>query len=96
VMSSAGTLVEALIVAARRGKSVEMTRLIEGLGLEVIAVGASEARRAADAHARWRKGVHPAGLNFGDCLAYAVAEEHNCPLLFVGEDFARTDVQVCP
>ena len=37
------------------------------------------------------KGVHPAALNFGDCFAYEVAKEHGCPLLHVGEDFARTD-----
>ncbi|HEY2051636.1 MAG TPA: type II toxin-antitoxin system VapC family toxin [Caulobacteraceae bacterium] len=95
VMISAGTLAEALIVAARRGKSAQMTELIEGLGIEVIAVGASGARGAARAHDRWGRGVHPAGLNFGDCFAYALAEEHSCPLLFVGDDFARTDVQGC-
>jgi ribonuclease VapC len=36
--------------------------------------------------------MHPAGLNFGDCFAYALARQLGCPLLFVGEDFARTDV----
>jgi len=39
------------------------------------------------------KGVHPAALNFGDCFAYAVAVEKDCPLLYVGEDFALTDVR---
>jgi uncharacterized protein with PIN domain len=35
----------------------------------------------------------PAGLNFGDCFAYAVAKEHRCRLLYVGKDFARTDIE---
>ena len=50
------------------------------------------ARRVAQANARWGKGVHPAGLNFGDCFAYALARKHECPLLFVGNDFSKTDV----
>jgi ribonuclease VapC len=41
----------------------------------------------------WGKGVHPAALNFGDCFAYEVAKEHECPLLYVGGDFARTDIE---
>ena len=36
--------------------------------------------------------MHPAGLNFGDCFAYEVAMSHDCPLLFVGEDFTQTDI----
>jgi ribonuclease VapC len=46
----------------------------------------------ADAYARWGKGRHPAGLNFGDCFAYVLARETNSALLYVGEDFAKTDV----
>jgi ribonuclease VapC len=46
-----------------------------------------------NAHVRWGKGGHPAGLNFGDCFAYALAQELDCPLLYVGDDFARTDVK---
>ncbi|HYI71714.1 MAG TPA: type II toxin-antitoxin system VapC family toxin, partial [Skermanella sp.] len=50
-------------------------------------------RRIAQAYERWGKGVHPAGLNFGDCFAYAVASEHSCPLLFIGDDFSKTDLR---
>jgi ribonuclease VapC len=92
VLISAGTLAEALIVARRRNVESEMTRLIEDLGFTIIAVSATAARRVAQAHAQWGKGVHPAGLNFGDCFAYAVAQDHGCPLLYVGDDFARTDL----
>lgn len=94
VLISAGTLAEALIVAGRRDVSVEMSALIDNLGFTVIPVSASVARRIDQAYGRWGKGVHPAGLNFGDCFAYALASEHDCPLLFVGEDFAKTDVTV--
>lgn len=92
VLISAGTLAEALVVAARRNVSEPVITLVEELGFTVMPVTAAGARRVADAFARWGKGAHAAGLNFGDCFAYAVAQEHGCPLLFVGEDFARTDV----
>jgi len=96
VLISAGTIAEAMIVAARRNVGQEMAELIDGLGFNVVNVTAASARRVAQAHQRWGKGVHPAGLNFGDCFAYEVAEEHSCGLLFVGDDFAKTDLQRGP
>ena len=51
------------------------------------------ARQAGAAYRQWGKGFHPAGLNFGDCFAYALAKEQNCPLLFIGNDFSRTDIK---
>jgi ribonuclease VapC len=48
---------------------------------------------ARDAHRRFGKGNHPAGLNFGDCFAYALAKERDLPFLFKGEDFSRTDLR---
>jgi len=92
VLISAGTLAEALIVAGRRHVEAQMADLVKGLGLTIVAVTAAAARRAAAAYARWGKGVHPAGLNLGDCFTYALAEEHRCPLLYIGDDFARTDL----
>lgn len=41
----------------------------------------------------WGKGYHPAGLNFGDCFPYQLASERNFPLLFLGQDFARSDIR---
>lgn len=90
---SAGTVAEALIVAARRNVGDEVSSLISGLGFEIVSVTAASARRIADAYGRWGKGVHPASLNYGDCFAYEVAIEHDCPLLYVGEDFVQTDVR---
>jgi ribonuclease VapC len=93
VLISAGTLAEALIVAARRDAGQRMAQLIDGLGLSVIAVTEASARRMAEAYDRWGKGIHPARLNLGDCFAYEVAKEHGCPLLFIGNDFSRTDLE---
>jgi ribonuclease VapC len=93
LLVSAGTVAEALIVAERRNVGEEVGTLIFGLGFEVVTVTAASARRIAGAYARWGKGVHPASLNYGDCFAYEVAIEHDCPLLYVGEDFVQTDVR---
>jgi len=93
LLISAGTLAEALIVGARCGIAEEIAELVAGLDLEVVSVTPGSARRTAEAYARWGKGLHPAALNFGDCFAYALAAERDCPLLFVGKDFSSTDVK---
>lgn len=93
VLISAGTVAEALIVAGRRNVGEEMGRLIEGLGFEVVSVAPASARRIAEAYSKWGKGGHRAGLNFGDCFSYEAAREHACPLLYVGDDFSRTDLE---
>jgi len=92
LLISAGTMAEALIVAARRNLAEEMQQLIDGLGFEIVSVTAAVARRVAQAYENWGRGQHPAGLNFGDCFAYALASERNCRLLYVGEDFSKTDI----
>lgn len=92
VLISAVTLSEALIVAARRNLVQEVTDLIEGLSFQVVTATSATARRVAAAYERWGKGLHPAALNFGDCFAYDVAKEHGCSLLYVGDDFRKTDV----
>jgi ribonuclease VapC len=93
VLISAGTVAEAMIVAGRRNVANEMAKLIDGLGFNIVSVTDASARRVAQAHQRWGKGIHTAGLNFGDCFAYEVAKEHSCALLFVGDDFSKTDLQ---
>jgi ribonuclease VapC len=92
LLISAGTVAEALIVAARRNVGEEMARLIDGLGFEIVSVTPAAARRVAEAYARWGRATHPAALNFGDCFAYEVAKRHSCPLLFVGDDLSKTDL----
>lgn len=90
---SAGTVAEALIVSSRRNVGEEMGELIAGLGFDIVAVTPAAARRMGTVYGRWGKGIHRAALNFGDCFAYELATERGCPLLFVGEDFARTDIR---
>lgn len=93
VMISAGTLAEALIVAGRRNIAGEMNALVEGLGIEVVSVSGAGSTRVAEAYVRFGKGAHAASLNFGDCFAYALARELGRPLLFVGDDFSKTDIE---
>ena len=62
-------------------------------GLEIVPLDPAAARRVADAYAQWGRGFHAAALNFGDCFAYEFANGSQCPLLYVGVDFARTDVE---
>jgi ribonuclease VapC len=90
---SAGTVAEALIVSVRRNVGEEMDALIQGLGFDVVNVTLASARRMAQAYEKWGKGVHPASLNFGDCFAFEVANENACPLLYVGNEFRKTDIE---
>ena len=90
---SAATLAETLIVAVRKGIYSEATEFVEGMRCEIVPFTERGARQAADAYARWGKGVHPARLDLGDCFSYALAKDRDCPLLFVGEDFSLTDLE---
>ena len=71
----------------------QLDTLIERAGIEVVSVNAEQATIARRAWRRFGKGRHAAGLNFGDCLAYALAESTGEPLLFKGDDFARTYIE---
>ena len=93
ILISAGTVAEALIASARRSVDREVGRIIDRLGFEVVPVTPTSARRIAEAYQRWGRGLHPAALNFGDCFAYEVAKEHACRLLYVGDDFLKTDIE---
>jgi ribonuclease VapC len=66
--------------------------LVKELGVTVAPFGESEWHRAVEAFARYGRGRHKAGLNFGDCLAYASASVAGDSLLFVGDDFKLTDL----
>ena len=92
VLMSSVTLSEVLVVADQREVGDDMRRLIDLIGPRIVALDAAGAYRVAQAYRRWGKNFHPARLNLGDSFAYALAMEHACPLLFVGNDFAQTDV----
>jgi ribonuclease VapC len=89
---SAVTLAEALIVALGRNVADVMARLIDELDFEVVAVTDETAIRVQAVYRKWGRGFHPAALNFGDCFAYDVARERGCRLLYIGRDFAQTDI----
>ena len=95
-MSSANFLEAALVFEGRFGTEHggELDRYIEAAGIMLEPVTADHALRAREAWRRFGKGNHPAGLNFGDCFAYALADATREPLLFKGEDFALTDIDV--
>lgn len=93
VVMAAAIYLECAIVAARapKGRAV-LDAWIAARRVSVVPVDHTLAQIAADAFARYGKSRHPAGLNFGDCFAYALARSLNAPLLFKGDDFSRTDV----
>lgn len=91
------TLAETGVVLVARlgvtGKSL-LARFVQEAGLDTVPVGGEHWTVAVDAFTRFGKGRHPAGLNFGDCLTYALARVADEPLLCVGDDFPRTDLDL--
>ena len=95
VRVGAPTLVESgLVFAGRKGaRSAESVEgLIRELAVTVVPFGEPEWRVAMDAFRRFGRGRHAAALNYGDCLAYATAQTARDTLLFVGDDFSKTDI----
>jgi ribonuclease VapC len=95
---SAATVVEAsLVLLGRYGDAGEaqLDRLLRGIGAEVVPVGEEQVVLARDAALRFGRGRHPAALNFGACFSYALSAARGEPLLFTGDDFSKTDVEVC-
>lgn len=78
---SAGTLVELLVVATPRNIAAA---LVERLEIEIVPVTAAVSRRVGEAHARWRKGIHRAALNFGKLLRLYPGEGAELPLALCG------------
>jgi ribonuclease VapC len=72
---------------------IAVEALVEELGVSVLPFGAAQWAIAVEAFRRYSRGRHPAALNFGDCLAYATAKASRDTLLYVGRDFARTDIK---
>jgi ribonuclease VapC len=93
VVMSAASFAEALIVAHRRGMGDDLLELLDLYAIRIVPLDAAGARRVGEAHVRWGRGAGTAGLNMGDCFAYAAATALGAPLLYVGDDFARTDVR---
>ena len=97
VAIGAATLLEAAIVlSARLNEDARgrLARIIQSSGISVIPVTEDHYSIAMDGWLRYRKGRHPAALNFGDCLAYATSVIAGEPLLCIGNDFVQTDCEI--
>lgn len=92
---SVATLVEvSIVIESRFGAEGlrDLDAFLERAGIELSAVDLEQARVARRAFSRFGKGRHPAGLNYGDCFAYALAMVRGEPLLHKGADFSQTDI----
>ena len=92
---SAATLLEtSIVIEARKGDAGtrELDLLIRTADVDVVSVDAEHVSHARRAYQRFGRGRHAAGLNFGDVFSYALARASGEPLLFKGEEFARTDI----
>jgi ribonuclease VapC len=91
----APTLAEAAIVLSAKLKADPrglLARFLQEFEVVVTSFGEAHWRETVEAYRRYGRGHHPAGLNFGDCMSYAVARLAAQPLLCVGEDFPKTDL----
>lgn len=96
LVSAANLLETGIVLEARRGEAAgrEFDLFIVRASLEVVSVDGDQIDIARSAWRKYGKGRHPAGLNFGDCFAYALAKSVGEPLLCKGADFAQTDIDV--
>ena len=98
LLSAANLLEASIVIESRKGEAGgrELDLLIYRAAIEIVAVDQDQAELARIAWRRFGKGRHPAGLNYGDCFAYALARTRQLPLLFQGDDFPRTDIDAVP
>ncbi|WP_430442539.1 type II toxin-antitoxin system VapC family toxin [Shinella sp.] len=84
-----------MVLVSRRGEHAlaEIDLWLTKIAADVIAVDADLVDVATQAWLTYGKGRHPAGLNFADCFSYALAKRSDEPLLFIGDDFSKTDIQ---
>jgi len=95
VLIGAPTLFESAVVLTARsghGARAVLDAAIRQMAVLVVPFSHEHFDQATSAFLRFGKGRHPAALNFGDCMSYAVAKVANMPLLYVGNDFSQTDV----
>jgi len=95
LISAFNALETGIVVEARKGEAGgrELDLLLHRAQIEIVAMNADQAELARTAWRKYGKGNHPAGLNIGDCCAYALAKYSGEPLLFKGNDFSQTDIR---
>jgi ribonuclease VapC len=94
LMSAASYLEAAIIIDDRLGYegARDLKLFIAEAEIEIVPVTLEQAEIAREAYRNYGRGNHPAGLNYGDCFAYALAKTTQQALLFKGDDFAKTDI----
>jgi ribonuclease VapC len=94
IIAAANYVEAAIVVTTRRGPGAvaRLRMLLDEASIDIIPVDEQLAQAAIEAFDRFGKGRHPAGLNFGDCFAYALAAVMGERLLYKGDDFAKTDI----
>lgn len=97
-MSALNLLETAIVIHGRKGDPGhrELDQLLAITGMTVVDLTLEQVTLAREAYRRFGKGYHPARLNLGDCCAYALARHMGEPLLFKGDDFSRTDIEIAP
>ena len=98
LLSAANFLEASIVIESRKGEAGgrELDLMLYRAAIEVVAVDQDQVEIARLAWRRFGKGRHPAGLNYGDCFAYALAKSRRLPLLFQGDDFSQTDIAGVP
>lgn len=94
LLSTASLVETSIVLEARHGEMAarELDLFLHRAGVQTVAVDTEQVAIARAAWRRYGKGRHPAGLNFGDLFSYALAKSAHDELLYVGEDFSKTDV----
>ena len=95
MITAFNALESAIVIEAKKGESGgrELDLLLHRARIEIVSLNSEHVELALTAWRKYGKGNHPAGLNIGDCCAYALAKYSGEPLLFKGDDFSRTDIQ---
>ena len=95
LISTFNALETGIVVEAKKGEAGgrELDLLLHRAGIEIVAMNADQVELARSAWRNYGKGNHPAGLNIGDCCAYALAKYSGEPLLFKADDFKKTDIR---
>jgi ribonuclease VapC len=96
VSIGAPALLETKIALSRKATgdaSLRLGEFLEGSRIGIVSFTAEHLTAAFGAFERFGKGRHPAKLNFGDCMSYAIAYVSRQPLLFIGDDFSKTDIE---
>ncbi len=96
MISSFSALEVSIVIEAKKGEAGgrELDLLLHRSQIEIVAMDSEQAELARIAWRNFGKGRHPAGLNIGDCCSYALSKFSGEPLLFKGDDFSKTDLNV--